>query len=229
MVSASGVRAELPLQRVHAKLVLAQRGLPAPEPRIEPHDRAVDGLLQRVQREETQTGLHGRLGGAGLLLMDEQAAQALDGQLVQALPLGREPLLERALGQRQPGQQVAPIEAGDLLERGGAAVGDQPLELRHVHIHDRGVQGHARAIEDHAGPGGPGQGLADSREGVAQVAPGLGILHVAPQQGRELLARVGLAERERQVGQEGLGLLGGEDERSAGVELGLKSPEKRKF
>ena len=160
--------------------------------------------------------------------MGEQVAQALDGQLVQPLPLGREPLLERALRQRQAGQQVTPIEAGDLLERGGAAVGDQPLEPRHVHIHDRGVQGHARAIENQPGPGGPGQGLPDSREGVAQVASGLGIRHVAPQQGRELLARVGLAERESQVGQEGLGLPGGEDERSAGVELGLKSPQERK-
>jgi hypothetical protein len=51
----------------------------------------VDGLLQRVQRQETEAGLDGRLGGAGLLLMGEQVAQALDGQLVQALPLGREP------------------------------------------------------------------------------------------------------------------------------------------
>ena len=57
----------------------------------------MDGLLQRVEREETEAGLDGRLGGAGLLLMDEEAAQALDGQLVQTLPLGREPLLERAL------------------------------------------------------------------------------------------------------------------------------------
>jgi hypothetical protein len=189
----------------------------------------VDGLLQRVQRQETEAGLDGRLGGAGLLLMGEQVAQALDGQLVQALPLGREPVVERALGQCQPGQQVTPIEPGDLLEGGGAAVGDQPLEPRHVHVHDRGVQGHARAVEDYAGPSGAGQGRPDSREGVAEVAPGLGIRHVAPQQGRELLARMGLAERESQVGQEGLGLPGGEDERSAGVELGLKSPQKREF
>ena len=78
-------------------------------------------------------------------------------------------------------------------------------------------------------PGRAVLGRADSREGVAEVAPGLGIRHVAPQQGRELLARMGLAEREGQVGQEGLGLPGGEDERSAGVELGLKSTQKRKF
>jgi hypothetical protein len=88
--------------------------------------------------------------------MDEEVAQALDGQLVQTLPLGREPLLERALGQRQPGQQVAAVEAGDLLERRGAAIGDQSLEPRHVHIDDRRVQGHAWAVENQAGPRAPG-------------------------------------------------------------------------
>ena len=148
---------------------------------------------------------------------------------MQTLPLGREPLLERALGQRQPGQQVAAVEASDLLERLGAAIGDQSLEPRHVHIDERRVQGHASAVEDQAGPGAPGQDLPDFRERVTQVAPGLSILHVSPQKGRELLARVGLAERDSQVRQEGLGLPGGKDERSAGFELCLKSPQKREF
>jgi len=40
---------------------------------------------------------------------------------------------------------------------------------------------------------------------------------------------MGLAERECQVGQERLGLPGGEEERRTGVELGLKAPKKRKF
>jgi hypothetical protein len=64
---------------------------------------------------------------------------------------------------------------------------------------------------------------------VAQVAPGLGILHVSPQKGRELLARVALAGRDSQIGQEGLTLASGKDERSAGIDLGLKSAQKRKF
>ena len=63
---------------------------------------------------------------------------------------------------------------------------------------------------------------------MAQVAPGLGFLHVSTKKGGELLARVCLAERERPVGQEGLSLLRGEDERRAAFEVGLKSPQKRK-
>ncbi len=56
--------AELPLQCVYALLVLAQRSLPAPEPPVQPHDRAVDGLLQGVQREETEARRRRALCGA---------------------------------------------------------------------------------------------------------------------------------------------------------------------
>ena len=62
---------------------------------------------------------------------------------------------------------------------------------------------------------------------MAQVAPGLRIRHVSPQQPRELLARVGLTERQCEIGQEGLGLARREDERGAPVDLGLESPQQR--
>jgi len=162
-----GRRVELALQRVRAELVLAQCGLPAPKPRIEPHDRTMDGLLKRVQRKKTKTGLDGRLVSLSLLLIRQETAQALDRELVQPLALRREPLFERALGQHQPGQQVTSIESRDLSERVRAAIGDQPLEPRHVHIDGRGVEGHARAVEEQARTGGPGQGLFDSRQRVA--------------------------------------------------------------
>jgi hypothetical protein len=40
---------------------------------------------------------------------------------------------------------------------------------------------------------------------------------------------MGLPERERQIGQEGLGLPGGQGERSIGTELGLEAPQESKF
>ena len=162
-----GRRAELALEGVHADVVLAQRGLPAAQPRVEAHERAVDRLLQRVEGEEAQAGLDGRLGRAGALLVGEQSGERLDGELVQALALGGEPFLEGPLGERQAGQQVPAIESGDLLERGGPAVGDQALELRDVDVDDRRVEGHGRAVEDQAGASAGGEGLPDAREGVA--------------------------------------------------------------
>ena len=93
----------------------------------------------------------GRLGGPGTLLMGEEAGEGLDGELVEALALRGEPLLERALRQRHAGQEVTAIEVADLLERGRAAVGDQTLELRDVDVDDRGVEGHGRPVEQEAG------------------------------------------------------------------------------
>src|SRR5260370_32104584 len=40
---------------------------------------------------------------------------------------------------------------------------------------------------------------------------------------------MGLPEGERQIGQEGLGLPGGQGERSIGAELGLEAPQESKF
>ncbi len=69
---------------------------------------------------------------------------------MQSLALRRQPLLERALGEHQPGQQITSIESRDLSECVRATVGDQPLEPRHVHVDGRGVEGHARAVEAQA-------------------------------------------------------------------------------
>ena len=224
-----GRGAELALEGIHAELVLAQRGLTAAEARIEAHEGAMDGLLQRVQGEEAEAGLDGGLDGAGALVMGEQAGEGLDGELVQALALGGEPFLEGALGQREPGEEVAAVEGGDLLERGGPAVGDEALELSDVDVDEGGVEGHGGPVEEEAGAGAGGESLADAGQRVAEVAAGLGVLHVPPEQGRELVAGVGLAEGQRQVGHEGLGLPGGEDERRPGAELGLEAPQERKF
>jgi hypothetical protein len=189
----------------------------------------VDALLQRVQRDEPEPGLDSRLGRAGPLLIGEQVAEPPEGQLVQTLALGGEPLLEPPLVQGQPGQQITPVQVGDLLERGRAAIGDQSLESGRVHIDNGWIQSHRRAVENHGGPGAPGQGGPDPRERLAQVASSLGVRHVAPQQSRNLLARMRPAERKRQVGQEGLRLLRGQSERSAGFISSLESSQKGKF
>jgi hypothetical protein len=152
-------------------------------------------------------------------MVSEQSPETLDGHLVQALSLRGQPLLERTLRHRDPREQIAAVEARELLERGGAAVGDEALELGHVHVDHGGGQGHARSVEDQAGLRPRRQGLADARERVAQVAAGLRLLHVAPEEGRELLARVRLTERERQIRQQRQGLAGRKHQRGARVEL----------
>jgi hypothetical protein len=46
-----GLDAELAPENLHALLVLPERGVPAPELAIEPHQRSVHSLLQRVEGE----------------------------------------------------------------------------------------------------------------------------------------------------------------------------------
>src|SRR5262249_17045168 len=118
------------------------------------------------------------------------------------------------------------IESSELSEFVHAAIGDQPLEPRHVHVHGRGVESHARAVDEKAGAQGLWQDLLDSRQRVAQVAPGLRVLHVSPQKSRKLSARMRLAERQGEIGEERLGLLGREDERSTVLKACFKSAKK---
>ena len=218
-------RPELAAQHVGARLVLAQGGLTAPGPGVEAHEGAVRGLLPRVEGEQPEPGLHRGGGRVGLLLLGEQSAEALDRQRVQPLALAAQPVLEGGLAEAHPGEEIAPVQGDDLRERGGPAVGEHRLEPRHVHVHRGGVERHVRPVEPGAAPGRGGQRLADARQRVAQVAPRLRRGHVAPQQRGQLVARVGPPERQRQVGQERLGLADGERERRSLRKLGPESSE----
>jgi hypothetical protein len=51
-----GLRPELPLERCHAELILAERRPTPPRLGIKSHQRPVSGLLQRVQRQQPQRG-----------------------------------------------------------------------------------------------------------------------------------------------------------------------------
>src|SRR5262249_28137523 len=99
-------------------------------------------------------------------------------------------------------------------------------ELRHVHGHGRGVERHTGAIDDQARAHGLWQDLLDSRQRVAQVAPGLRVLHVSPEKSCKLFAWMRLAERQGEIGQERLGLLSRTDERMTGLEACFKTAEK---
>src|SRR5207245_6333749 len=86
-----------------------------------------------------------------------------------------------ALGQHQYGAEVTSIDSSNLSEGVRDDICEQSLEPRHVHVDGRGVEGHARAVEAQARARGLRQGLLDSRQRIAQVAPGLRVLHVFPQ------------------------------------------------
>lgn len=76
-----GLCAELALERGDARLVLAERRRPAPTPRVETHERAVRGLLQRIEREQPERGLDRPLVVALPAPVGQQPRLDLNGQL----------------------------------------------------------------------------------------------------------------------------------------------------
>ena len=113
---ALGLDPQLAPQDGEAVLVLAQGRAPAAEIHVEAHERAVDRLLEGIESGELQGRLDSGLGATGGALVGEQSGQGLDGQLSQPLALRDEPLLERGLGHREAGEEIALVEGGSAGE-----------------------------------------------------------------------------------------------------------------
>ena len=159
--------------------------------------------------------------------MGEQPVEGHQGHLVQALALGHEPVLERGLLDCQSLEEVALVERGGLGQRGRCRLRSQPLELAHVHGHRGGIAGHHLAIDSERLAGRPAQALPERVQRVAEARARRGLHRAPPEETRQLVARVGPAGRHRQVGQESLGLPGGEGEGYAGIEAGSKAAQER--
>ena len=186
----------------------------------------MDRLLQGVEREQPQGRPHRLISPAALAVMGEQPGERLERQLAQPLALGEEPLLERWRGPAESLEQVAPIERHGALERLRRALGHRPLERGHIDVGRGRIQDDGVIPGDQARGRHLGQGSPEGTEGLPETRPRRRLRGVGPEQGGELAAGMGL---EGEIGQEGLGLPGGEDDRSAGFELCLKSPQKREF
>lgn len=119
------LRTDLALERADALLVLAQRRAAPAEIRIEPHERAVHGLLQRIEREQSERGLRRAFAGAATALLREQLCEGLERELAQPLPLAEQPFLPRPLIDDEPREQVAAIRLGGVGHRLGRAVRDR--------------------------------------------------------------------------------------------------------
>jgi hypothetical protein len=97
-----GLGLDLASQCGRAQLILAQGGAAPSGLRVELHQCPVRGLLQRIQGEKPERGLDRRLDRSGRTLVSEETGQNPEGHLVQALALGKEPVFERRLLDREP-------------------------------------------------------------------------------------------------------------------------------
>ena len=87
-----------------------------------------------------------------------------------------------------------------------AAVLRQPLELQHVDREGARLQGDALAFGVDHRRAVLRQAVAQRRKRLAQGALGLAFAPVAPQERSQLFARPRLARRQRQIGEQSLGL-----------------------
>ena len=123
-----GLDAQLALEDLDALLILPERGGPAPELPVQPHQRPVHGLLQRVEREQAKRRLHCGCGGAARALVSKPPRERFERQFAQPLSLRHEPVLEDRLGHAEPRQQVAAIEPDRLLKGRRRSLADGAFE-----------------------------------------------------------------------------------------------------
>jgi len=71
----------------------------------------------------------------------------------------------------------------------------QPLERRHVDVDGSGIESQVRAIQPQTVGDRDGQRLAEGEEGLTQIGAGLSLAHVPPEEGGELVSRVGETRR----------------------------------
>src|SRR5262245_55462244 len=90
------------------------------------------GLLERIDRQKPQSGLHRFFAHSGPLLLLQELAQAIDCQGIEPPALADEPFLEGALLKIKTVQELAPVqhEGAGQYRRISAAYG--LFELAHV-------------------------------------------------------------------------------------------------
>ena len=174
------LHSELVLQDTDAQLILAKRGPPTAKPGVEAHERAVHGLLERIQRDQPSPGLQGGLHRPGGALQTEQPGQHLEGQLPQARPLGHQPLLERGLLPREPVEQVASIEIDRLDKRLWRTGGGELFEGHRVDVDGVGAQGDGGTLDAKASRASRLHGPPQGEERLPKAVPRMHMRQIPP-------------------------------------------------
>src|SRR5262245_6598931 len=112
---------------------------------MQPHERAVHGLLEAIDHEELARCPESRREGAGLALMRESLRQRLQRQLAQALSLVHQPRLERLLVDTESIEEVAAIKKRSFRQRLRRLAGE-PGECRDVELDRGGIERHRFAL-----------------------------------------------------------------------------------
>jgi hypothetical protein len=145
-------------------------------------------LAQVAERDCLAGGCQCSIGACRLQLEVAQPDQGVEGEAFQALPLAVEPIDPSLLRDTDVVEEAALVEPDSLGERGAIAFADQRLELDHIAVDCTSSKANLVAVTDKSILA---QHLPQPEQGLAQVLPRLGLEMRAPQQGCELLPRLG--------------------------------------
>ena len=172
----------------------------------------MDLFLERVDRQQARGGMGGRLRASRLAVALDEPAERVDGQLAEPGALYLEPLLEGRRRDVHAVEQRTLVERHGRLERLRGSTAHEPLECGDVEVErPRGQRDRIALREERARIGG--ERAAQAHHRLAQALPRLALPHVAPEERRERLARVRASRPHREVGEERLGLAGGQGAR----------------
>src|SRR5215813_10897934 len=219
-----GLDAELPSKRVDTALILPEGSVTPAVAHVEPHQGAVDRLLERIQRQQAESRRDGSAGLFRLCLVGEQFGQGLEGELTQPLPLRDQPLLERRLGDPQALQQVPAIQVDRLLEGFGIGPAGKPLEREDVDVERGSVKRHGVLVGAQARRY-DGKPRAKDEQHLAEIGTRLPVVHLRPEQRGELVPWMRLARVAGEIGQERLGLFKPDRHGLAGSSLEVEAAE----
>jgi hypothetical protein len=219
-------RSELPLERGHAELILAQRRAPPPRLDVELHQCPVHGLLKWIELQQSQRGPHRGVGRAGGPLGGEKLGQRPQGHVAQALSMAKQPVLERRLRDREPIEEITLIQGRRSSQRRGGRLGRAPLELVHIDRHRLRIEGHRLAVQRKGVKVGGAKALPERVQRLPQAGARSRLGRAPPEEGRQHVSGMRRARRHREVGEEGPRFPGGKGKRGGGLEARSKAAQK---
>jgi hypothetical protein len=183
----------------------------------------MDDFLQRIEGQEPERGLERAGRVVPLPLPHQKSGEARQRLFVERLALGLEPLLERRrVVDLESCEEVARVDRRRLGERGGSALGHEPVERLDVRIDGAGLESHHRLVDAQRTRG---EHLPQARERLAQAVPGPRRRDVGPEERGQLVARLGVSPAADEIGQQCRGFAPGKGDGDPGLGVRGKPPE----
>src|SRR5262249_47697646 len=134
-----------------------------------------------------------------------------------------QPLVERRLLDADPFEEIALVQLGGALARFRRPLSGQRLESHDVDVEAQRLECHVTVVgeEDRVAS----ESAAKRYQSLAEALPRVLVARVGPQERRELVAGMPATRPYREIGEEGLGLVG-QRERFARAQPRLKASEK---